>query len=81
MDKNIKRIPIARCPNADCGRTLLFSNDPQDKRYITTRIADESYQGKTMMCPRCKTIIAIIEKPKVAHGYVAIPIINYERTV
>ena len=81
MDKNIKRIPIARCPNADCGRTLLFSNDPQDKRYITTRIADESYQGKTMMCPRCKTIIAIIEKPKVAHGYVAIPIINYERIV
>ncbi len=81
MDKNIKRIPIARCPNTDCGRTLLFSNDPQDKRYITTRIADESYQGKTMMCSRCKTIIAIIEKPKVAHGYVAIPIINYERIV
>ena len=81
MDKNIKRIPIARCPNADCGRTLLFSNDPQDKRYITTRIADESYHGKTMICSRCKTIVAIIEKPKVARGYVAIPIINYERIV
>ena len=71
-----KRIPIARCPNLDCGRTLLFSNDPQDKRYITTRIADENYHGKTMMCSRCKTIVAIIEKPKVARGYVAIPIMS-----
>ena len=76
MNKDIKRIPIARCPNADCGRTLLFSNDPQDKRYITTMIADESYHGKTMMCSRCKTIVAIIEKPKVARGYVAIPIMG-----
>ena len=76
MDKNIKRIPRARCPNTDCGRTLLFSNDPQDKCYITTRIADESYHGKTMMCSRCKTIVAIIEKPKVARGYVAISILN-----
>ena len=71
-----KRIPIARCPNPDCSRTLLFSCDPHDKRYITTRIADERYHGKTMVCSRCKTIVAIIEKPKVAHGYVAIPIMS-----
>ena len=30
-----------------------------------------------MMCSKCKTFITIIEKPKVAHGYVAIPIVNY----
>ena len=71
-----KRIPIARCPNPDCSRTLLFSCDPKDKLRITTMIADESYQGKAMMCSRCKTIVAIIEKPKVAHGYVAIPIMS-----
>ena len=81
MDKNIKRIPIARCPNPDCSRTLLFSCDPKDKLRITTKIADESYQGKTMICSRCKTTVAIIEKPKVARGYVAIPIINSERIV
>ena len=74
MENKIKRIPIARCPNSDCSRTLLFSCDPKDKLRITTNIADESYQGKTMICSRCKTIVAIIEKPKVARGYVAIPI-------
>ncbi len=74
MATSIKRIPIARCPNQDCGRTLLYSCDPKDKLYITTKVAGESYQGKTMMCSKCKTIVAIIEKPKVARGYVAIPI-------
>ena len=74
MENKIKRIPIARCPNPDCSRTLLFSCDQKDKLHITTKIADESYQGKTMICSRCKTTVAIIEKPKVAHGYVAIPI-------
>ena len=81
MDTKIKRIPIARCPNPDCSRTLLFSCDPKDKLRITAKIAGESYQGKTMICSRCKTTVAIIEKPKAARGYVAIPIINYERIV
>jgi predicted SprT family Zn-dependent metalloprotease len=76
LEKKVKRIPIARCPNPDCSRTLLFSCDPKDKLRITTKIADENYQGKTMICSRCKTIVAIIEKPKVAHGYVAIPIMS-----
>ena len=74
MENKIKRIPIARCPNPDCSRTLLFSCDPKDKFRITTKIADESHQGKTMICSRCKTTVAIIEKPKVERGYVAIPI-------
>ena len=74
MENKIKRVPIARCPSPDCSRTLLFSCDPKDKLRISTKIADESYQGKTMICSRCKTIVAIIEKPKVARGYVAIPI-------
>ena len=74
MNKKIKRIPIARCPNESCERALLFSCDPTDKYYITTRIADENYQGKTMMCSRCKSLVAIIEKPRVPYGYVAIPI-------
>lgn len=76
MDKNIKRIPIARCPNLNCGRTLLYSCDPKDKYNIETKIADDNYMGKTMMCSKCKTFVAIIEKPKVAHGYVAIPIVK-----
>ena len=74
MHNATKRVPIARCPNPNCRRTLLFSCDPRDKLHVTTKIADESYQGKMMICSRCKTIVAIIEKPKVTHGYVAIPI-------
>ena len=74
MNKDIKRIPIARCPNVDCRRTLLYSDDPKDKLRITTRIAEDGYKGKSMFCSRCKAMVAIIEKPKVACGYVAIPI-------
>lgn len=69
-----KRIPIARCPTPDCSRTLLFSCDSKDKLRVSTKVADESYQGKTMICSRCKSIVAIIEKPKIARGSVSIPI-------
>ena len=77
MREKSKRIPIARCPNLNCGRTLLYSCDPTDKYNIETKIADESYPGKTMMCSKCKTFVAIIEKPKVAHDFVAIPIVKH----
>lgn len=29
------KIPIARCPN--CGRTVLYSDDPRDKLTVTVR--------------------------------------------
>lgn len=74
MDKKIMRIPIARCPVPDCGRTLMYSGDPKDKHTVTFSVANDGYQGKTMMCSKCKTVLKIIEKPKVAAGYVAIPI-------
>lgn len=81
MNEKTKRIPIARCPNADCRRTLIYSDDPKDKLRITTRVAEDGYKGKSIFCSRCKTMVAIIEKPKVAQGYIEIPIINYERIV
>jgi hypothetical protein len=52
-----------------------------DKYNVITRVVTENYKGKSMMCSRCKTLVAIIEKPKVTRGYVAIPIVNYERIV
>ena len=75
------RIPIARCPVPDCGRTLMYSGDPKDKHTVMLSIANDGYLGKTMMCPKCKTVLKVIEKPKVAAGYLAIPIINYKRIV
>ena len=41
MDKNIKRIPIARCPVPDCGRTLMYSGDPKDKHTVMLSIAND----------------------------------------
>ena len=72
----VKRIPIARCPVPDCGRTLMYSGDPKDKHTVTLGVANDGYQGKTMMCPKCKTILKVIEKPKVAAGYISLPIIS-----
>ena len=74
-NKNL-RIPIARCPVPDCGRTLMYSGDPKDKHTVTLSVANDGYQGKTMMCPKCKTVLKVIEKSKVADGYIAIPIVG-----
>ena len=76
MNNEIKRIPIARCPVPGCGRTLRCSGDPKDKHTVILRVAEDGYRGKTMMCPKCKTVLKVIEKPKVAFGYVAVPILN-----
>jgi hypothetical protein len=69
------KIPIARCANLDCRCAILYSDNPKDKKNVTVRIAEPNYSGFTYLCPRCKTMRAIIEKPKVAIGYIAIPIV------
>ena len=76
MKELTKRIPIAHCPVPDCGRTLMYSGDPKDKHTVMLSIASDGYQGKTMMCPKCKTVLKVIEKPKVAAGYISLPIIS-----
>ena len=68
MENKIKRIPIARCPNPQCGRTLLFSSSPADRLCITTTVADADYCGRTMICSRCKTVVAIIQKTSPPSG-------------
>ena len=77
MNKTTKRIPIARCPVADCGRTLMYSGNPKDKHTVLLGVANNGYRGKTIMCPKCKTVLKVIEKPKVAEGYISLPILNY----
>ena len=44
MEKTIKRIPIARCPVPDCGRTLMYSGDPKDKHTVMLSIAGDVYR-------------------------------------
>ena len=76
MKELTKRIPIVRCPVPDCGRTLMYSGNPKDKHTVMLSIANDGYQGKTMMCLKCKTVLKVIEKPKVAAGYISLPIIS-----
>lgn len=72
-----RKYPIAHCPN--CHRTILYSDDPRDKKNVTVRVAEEDYHGKTVLCAKCKKMLIVSEKPKVARGYVAIPIICESR--
>ena len=69
------KIPIAKCANPECGCSILYSNNPREKRNVTVRMAEPNYTGPTFMCPRCKKMLVVIEKPEVAAGYVALPII------
>ena len=70
------KIPIAKCANPNCRCTILYSDNPKDKNNVIVRVAEPNYTGATYLCPRCKTMLAIIEKPKVAMGYIAIPIVE-----
>ena len=69
------KIPIAKCANPECGRTILYSKNPREKLNVTVRIAEPGYTGPTYRCAHCNTMLVVIEKPKVAAGYVALPII------
>ena len=69
------KIPIAKCANPECGRAILYSKNPREKMNVTVRIAEPGYTGPTYRCAHCNTMLVVIEKPKVAAGYVALPII------
>ena len=59
-----------------CYRTVLYSDDPREKKNVTVCVAGPDYHGTMMLCGKRKTMLAVIEKPKVAEGFVALPIIN-----
>ena len=68
------KIPIAKCVNPTCGCTIMYSENPREKLNITVRVAEPGYMGPTYRYSRCNTMLVVIEKPKVAEGYVALPI-------
>ena len=55
----MKRYPIAFCPN--CRRTILYSADPKDRKTVTVTVASDRYEGKTILCAKCKSMLAIRE--------------------
>ena len=62
INKKYKRIPIVRCPNPECNCTILYSQNGKDKNKISVSIADTDYQGPTILCARCKTMLKISSK-------------------
>ncbi|MBQ3934898.1 MAG: hypothetical protein IKS34_00540 [Clostridia bacterium] len=56
----MKRYPVAFCPN--CRRTILYSADPKDKSRVCAVRASEEYRGKTILCAKCKTMLALRER-------------------
>jgi hypothetical protein len=55
-----RRIPIARCPNKNCGCAIVYSHNGKDKLKIALMPAENDYEGFTILCARCKTMIKII---------------------
>lgn len=59
MKKKYK-IPVGWCPN--CGAPIIYSNHGADKKYITVICVDDDYDGRTYMCHKCKSMVAVIDR-------------------
>ena len=55
----MKKIPIADCPR--CGRIILYSSNPADKKLYKTELATEDYVGRFAQCNKCRSVVAILE--------------------
>ena len=67
-------IPIGRCPS--CHYSVIYSSDPKAGRSLILKIADDNFPGRMVLCAKCKTMLAIVEKQKVAKEVVAVPIVR-----
>ncbi len=68
-----KRFPIAFCPQ--CGHTILYSGNPKDRNTVALVPASENDAGKSVLCAKCKTMLAIREKA--AGKTVLIPVTGF----
>lgn len=55
-----RKIPIGFCPT--CNRPIIYSSNGKDKNNIIVSRADDDYMGRTYLCAKCKTMVAIVEK-------------------
>ena len=58
--KDKYKIPVGWCPN--CGAPIIYSNHGADKKYITVICVDDDYDGRTYMCHKCKSMVAVIDR-------------------
>ena len=55
-----RKIPVGFCPT--CNRPIIYSSNGKDKNVIIVSRADDDYIGRTYLCAKCKTMVAISEK-------------------
>ena len=68
------RIPIAKGPK--CHKPILYGTDPTESYDISVHVAAPDEEGRLYLCAKCKTMVAICERPRVPQGFVALPIMN-----
>ena len=59
MKKKYK-IPVGNCPK--CDAPIIYSNHGADKKYIDVVCVDDDYDGRTYMCYKCKSMVAVIDR-------------------
>ena len=55
-----RKIPVGFCPT--CNRPIIYSSNGKDKNAIIVSRADDDYIGRTYLCAKCKTMVAVTEK-------------------
>lgn len=69
------RIPIGRCPC--CNHIIAYSSNPKLKRYIFIKKVSENFEGTTILCAKCKTMLSLVEKSTSVQSYVSVPILKF----
>lgn len=66
-----RRIPIGKCPS--CNHPIIYSSEPKSKWGLVLKIADDDFHGRTVICAKCKKMIAIIDVPVVVREPIMAP--------
>ncbi len=69
------RIPVGKCPC--CNHIIAYSNNSKLKRNIVIKKVSDSFDGATILCAKCKTMLSIVEKTTTVQNYVSVPIIKF----
>lgn len=64
-------VPVAKCPS--CHYSVIYSGDPKAGRSLILKIAEDDFQGRMVLCAKCKTMLAIVEPQFVASEPTAVP--------
>ena len=65
---------VGRCPC--CKHSVAYANDAKERKNVIISIAPEEYNGITILCAKCKTMLALTERQKITARYKVVPIVE-----